>query len=214
MHGFLPTGQDSFFRKKRKFISRLPIIVAILNTKSQILYLQNRVAYASDEQAYKKLFYHFYKPLCRFAYSLVKNTEDVEEIVSDVLLKLWLMEAKLGIVEDLPTYLYRATKNSCLNYLQSANHKKELVTDGLSDNIPELFFETPSGERSEVQLLLEKAVNDLPPKCQMVFRLIKETGMSHKQVMEILDISQNTIETQMRIALRKIREQLNAYIHE
>ena len=104
MHGFLPTGQDSFFRKKRKFISRLPIIVAILNTKSQILYLQNRVAYASDEQAYKKLFYHFYKPLCRFAYSLVKNTEDVEEIVSDVLLKLWLMEAKLGIVEDLPTY--------------------------------------------------------------------------------------------------------------
>jgi RNA polymerase sigma-70 factor (ECF subfamily) len=214
MHGFLPTGQDSFFRKKRKFISRLPIIVAILNTKSQILYLQNRVAYASDEQAYKKLFYHFYKPLCRFAYSLVKNTEDVEEIVSDVLLKLWLMEAKLGIVEDLATYLYKATKNSCLNYLQSATHKKDLVTDGLSDNVPELFFEMPNAESSEVQILLEKTVNNLPPKCQMVFRLIKETGMSHKQVMEILDISQNTIETQMRIALRKIREQLNAYIHE
>jgi RNA polymerase sigma-70 factor (family 1) len=185
-----------------------------LNTKSQILYLQNRVAYASDEQAYKKLFYHFYKPLCRFAYSLVKNTEDVEEIVSDVLLKIWLMEAKLGIVEDLPTYLYRATKNSCLNYLQSVTHKNELITDGISDNMPELFFENPSGELSEVQLLLDKAVNDLPPKCQMVFRLIKETGMSHKQVMDILDISQNTIETQMRIALKKIREQLNVYIYK
>ena len=190
------------------------ITVAILNTKSQILYLQNRVAYASDEQAYKKLFYHFYKPLCRFAYSLVKNTEDVEEIVSDVLLKIWLMEAKLGIVEDLPTYLYRATKNSCLNYLQSAAHKKELITDGLSDNMPELFFENPAGDFSEVQLLLEKTVNDLPPKCQMVFKLIKENGMSHKQVMDILDVSQNTIETQMRIALKKIREQLNAYIYK
>ena len=190
------------------------ITVAILNTKSQILYLQNRVAYASDEQAYKKLFYHFYKPLCRFAYSLVKNTEDVQEIVSDVLLKIWLMEAKLGIVEDLPTYLYRATKNSCLNYLQSVTHKNELITDGISDNMPELFFENPSGELSEVQLLLDKAVNDLPPKCQMVFRLIKESGMSHKQVMDILDISQNTIETQMRIALKKIREQLNVYIYK
>lgn len=172
------------------------------------------MAYASDEQAYKKLFYQFYKPLCRFAYSLVKNTEDVEEIVSDVFLKIWLMKEKLGVVEELPTYLFKATRNSCLNFLQSATHKKELVTDCLSDNIPELFFENPDREPSEVQLLLEKTVNNLPPKCQMIFRLIKENGMSHKQVMEVLEISQNTIETQMRIALKKVREQLNSYMYE
>lgn len=214
MNEFYRQSRIAFLERRGNLLVDCQIIIAILNTKSQILYLQNRVAYASDEQAYKKLFYHFYKPLCRFAYSVVKNSEDVEEIVSDVLLKIWLMEERLGMVEELPTYLYKATKNSCLNYLQSAAHKKELVTDGLSDNMPELFFENPSGERSEVQLLLEKAVNDLPPKCQMVFRLIKETGMSHRQVMEVLDISQNTIETQMRIALKKIREQLNAYIYK
>jgi RNA polymerase sigma-70 factor (family 1) len=199
-----------------KFITRLliPSYCHSLNTKAHILYLQNRVAYASDEQAYKKLFYHFYKPLCRFAYSIVKNTEDVEEIVSDVFLKIWLMEDKLGIVEDLSTYLFKATKNSCLNFLQSATHKKDLVTDCLSANMPELLFENPGNEISEVQLLLEKTINSLPPKCQMVFRLIKENGMSHKQVVDILDVSQNTIETQMRIALKKIREQLNAYMYE
>ncbi len=185
-----------------------------LNTKAHILYLQNRVAYASDEQAYKKLFYQFYKPLCRFAYSIVKNTEDVEEIVSDVFLKIWLMQDRLGIVEDLPTYLFKATKNSCLNFLQSATYKKELATDCLSDNIPELFFENPGDEISEVQLLLEKTINNLPPKCQMVFRLIKENGMSHRQVTDVLEVSQNTIETQMRIALKKIREQLNSYMYE
>jgi RNA polymerase sigma-70 factor (family 1) len=185
-----------------------------LNTKAHILYLQNRVAYASDEQAYKKLFYQFYKPLCRFAYSIVKNTEDVEEIVSDVFLKIWLMDEKLGIVEDLPTYLFKATKNSCLNFLQSATHKKDLVTDCLSANMPELFFENPGDEISEVQLLLEKTINSLPPKCQMIFRLIKENGMSHKQVIDVLEVSQNTIETQMRIALKKIREQLNSYMYE
>lgn len=176
--------------------------------------MQNRVAYASDEQAYKKLFYQFYKPLCRFAYSIVKNTEDVEEIVSDVFLKIWLMQDRLGIVEDLPTYLFKATKNSCLNFLQSATYKKELATDCLSDNIPELFFENPGDEISEVQLLLEKTINNLPPKCQMVFRLIKENGMSHRQVTDVLEVSQNTIETQMRIALKKIREQLNSYMYE
>lgn len=199
-----------------KFITRLqnsPYCHS-LNTKAHILYLQNRVAYASDEQAYKKLFYQFYKPLCRFAYSIVKNTEDVEEIVSDVFLKIWLMEDKLGIVEDLPTYLFKATRNRCLNFLQSASHKKDLITDCLSPTMPELFFENPGNEISEVQLLLEKTINSLPPKCQMVFRLIKENGMSHKQVIDVLEVSQNTIETQMRIALKKIREQLNAYIYE
>ncbi len=145
---------------------------------------------------------------------MVKNTEDVEEIVSDVFLKIWLMDEKLGIVEDLTTYLFKATKNSCLNFLQSAGHKKDLVTDMLSENIPELFFENPDSEPSEVQLLLEKTVNNLPPKCQMIFRLIKENGMSHKQVIDILDVSQNTIETQMRIALKKVREQLNVYMYK
>lgn len=185
-----------------------------LNTKAQILYLQNRVAYASDEQAYRKLFYQFYKPLCRFAFSIVKNTEEVEEIVSDVFLKIWLMEEKLGIIEDLTSYLFKATKNSCLNFLQSATHKKEKITDCLSANLPELFFENPGAEISEVQLILEKTINSLPPKCQMVFRLIKENGMSYKQVIDVLEVSQNTIETQMRIALKKIKEQLNAYMHE
>lgn len=145
---------------------------------------------------------------------MVKNTEDVEEIVSDVFLKIWLMDEKLGVVEDLTTYLFKATKNSCLNFLQSAAHKKDLVTDDLSGNIPERLFENPDSDPSEVQLLLEKAVHNLPPKCQMIFRLIKENGLSHKQVMDILNVSQNTIETQMRIALKKIREQLNSYMYK
>lgn len=124
------------------------------------------------------------------------------------------MQEKLGIVEDLQTYLFRAAKNSCLNFLQSATHKKDLATDCLSENMPELFFENPDREPSEVQLLLEKTVNSLPPRCQMIFRLIKENGMSHKQVMDILEVSQNTIETQMRIALKKIKEHLNSYMYE
>jgi RNA polymerase sigma-70 factor (ECF subfamily) len=210
------TEQDSVVLKAKYVYLRLPntYYCHSLNTKAQILYLQNRVAYASDEQAYRKLFYQFYKPLCRFAFSIVKNTEEVEEIVSDVFLKIWLMEEKLGIVEDLTSYLFKATKNSCLNFLQSATHKKDKVTDYLSANLPELFFENPGVEISEVQLILEKTVNSLPPKCQMVFRLIKENGMSYKQVIDVLEVSQNTIETQMRIALKKIKEQLNSYMNE
>ena len=49
----------------------------------------------------------------------------------------------------------------------------------------------------------------LPTKCQMVFRLIKEERMTYKEVSNIMNISQNTIETHMRIALKKIRSELS-----
>lgn len=177
------------------------------------MYLQNRVAYAADEFAYKKLFSLFYKPLCRFAFGMVHNMEDAEEIVSDVFLKIWTMGDKLGLVENLTLYLFKATKNSCLNFLKSADHKKEVITHAITDELPELFIEKPNVELSEVQILIETTINKLPAKCQMVFRLVKENGLTYRQVTDILGISQNTIETQMRIALKRVKQQLDTYLH-
>ena len=65
---------------------------------------------------------------------------------------------------------------------------------------------------SEVTQRVNKVVSSLPTKCQMVFRLIKEEGLSYKEVSKVLEISQNTIETHMRIALRKIRMDLQHFL--
>ena len=179
-----------------------------------ILFLQNRVAYVRDELAYKKLFFHFYNSLQHFSFSIVKDFETAEEIVSDTMMKVWDMGNKLASIDKLDSYLFTSIKNACLTFLSK---KKLQLTDIAAIDInliPE--YENPESQMqlSEIEKKLDSCVNELPPQCVMVFKLIKEEGFSYKKVSGILEISQNTIETHMRIALKKIRFALSLYLSE
>ena len=179
-----------------------------------ILFLQNRVAYVRDELAYKKLFFHFYTPLHRFSIGIVKDYEAAEEIVSDTMMKIWDLGNKLASIDKLDAYLFTSIKNASLTFLSK---KKLQLTDIAAIDInliPE--HENPESQMqlSEIEKKLNSCVNELSPQCVMVFKLIKEEGFSYKKVSGILEISQNTIETHMRIALKKIRSALSQYLAE
>jgi RNA polymerase sigma-70 factor (ECF subfamily) len=61
---------------------------------------------------------------------------------------------------------------------------------------------------SEMHKRLNLAVDALPPRCKLIFKLIKEDGLKYKEVAQLLELSQKTIENQMTIALRKIGESI------
>lgn len=181
--------------------------------KQDILYLQNRIAYVRDEQAYRKIFFHFHRSLFSFANKIVHNSEVAEEVVSDVLMKIWVMENKLAQVDNLRLYLYTAVKNTCFTYL-SKNKLNTIPIDSLIEDQTPGIDNTPERQMifTEIEQEMRIAVEKLSPQCQLVFRLIKEEGFSHKDVCIILGISQNTIETHMRLALKSIKKSLSAYL--
>jgi RNA polymerase sigma factor (sigma-70 family) len=51
---------------------------------------------------------------------------------------------------------------------------------------------------------MREAIESLPPRCKLIFKLIREDGLKYKEVAEILNISVNTIDVQMAIAVKKI----------
>src|SRR4051812_40994879 len=83
---------------------------------ADIIFLQEQIAFNRDERSYKRLFFYFYKPLFRFALSFLP-AEAAEEIVSDVLMKIWSMNEGLAGINNLKLYLYRAIRNGAINYL-------------------------------------------------------------------------------------------------
>ena len=176
-----------------------------------IAVLQASVVRHSDEMAYKKLFYHFHPLLRRFANSLVEDSEVADEIVSDVLLKLWTMRQKLAIVQDLKLYLFKATRNTCLNYLKSSSHRYNKDIEPIGEGLVQTASPESDYIYSELHQCIAQAVNELPAKCQQVFRLVKEYGLSYAQVGEIMSISQNTMETHMRLALKKLKTVVDNY---
>ncbi|MFT3902411.1 MAG: sigma-70 family RNA polymerase sigma factor [Niabella sp.] len=173
-------------------------------------YLLNRIAYARDEQAYKTVFLHFHPGLFRFCISMVKDVESAEEIVSDTLLKIWIMESRLSYVNDIKAYLFKAAKNASLTWLSRQKVKllniNEVEPKGSETTAETMYVNTETGWE------IEKAISGLPQQCQLVFRLAKQEELSYKQITSIMEISQNTIESHMRTALRRIKQQLQEYL--
>jgi RNA polymerase sigma-70 factor (family 1) len=177
-----------------------------------VVHLQHNVAVLRDEHSYKELFLYFHRPLIRFAATIVKSEEAAEEIYSDVLLRLWDLGSAFKNIENLRLYLYTSVKNASLNYL--AKYYKVQTVDIDSVNLD--FLRQPDPEESllisEFQRMSALAINTLPAKCQMVYKLIREDGFNYKEVAEIMNISVNTVEGHMTTALKKISSSLRVYL--
>ncbi|HET9057938.1 MAG TPA: RNA polymerase sigma-70 factor [Chitinophagaceae bacterium] len=168
--------------------------------------LQEKIALESDEKAFKELYYHFYNKLFHFAYAFIKSKQVAEEITEDVFIKVWRNRHHLIEIKNIKVYLYTATKNSSLNYLAKKAH--EISSAPYDDIAIDVVEYEASPEQimisSEMFRKLNKAIDELPPRCKIIFKLIREDGLKYKEVSEILSLSVNTIDVQMAIAVKKI----------
>lgn len=176
-------------------------------SQPEIRELQRRIAMYDDEAAYKELFISFYKPLHQFAHSFVRSRELAEEIVSDVFIKIWENRAQLESIANLKVYLYVSIKNTALKYLLKQHRQVAISIDELDVEL-ESFTRNPEELMLTAEMMnkIQETVNELPPRCKIIFKLIKEDGLRYKEVAEILNISVKTIDNQLAIALRKINK--------
>lgn len=159
-----------------------------------------------DENALATLHQLYYKKLLQFAKTIIRSNEMAEEIVEDVFIKLWCNRASVIKINNLNVYLYIAVKNTSLNTLsQKAKHLVAAPFDFLEIDLDnELDSPDQLMITAEMMQRMQKAIDSLPPRCKMVFKLIREDGLKYKEVAEILNISVNTIDAQMAIAVKKI----------
>lgn len=165
--------------------------------------IQYAIAYNRDEEAYRSLFISMYKSAIHFASIITKNEEAAEELYADTMIKIWYMGDKLVEIKNLKTFIFVVLRNASLNHLKKEKKSSYISIDDIEINNIE---EKSVDEFAYYQLeqLLENAVNTLPVKCLMVYKLIKNDGFSYKQTAEILSLSVNTIEGHMQNALQKI----------
>lgn len=165
-----------------------------------------------DEQAFRRLFQYYSPRLNQFAYSIVKVKEAAAEIVDDVFIKFWKQREKAPAISNIRVYLYVAVKNSALNYLSSKAHRQ--ITEPFNHIDIALSRDQAPDEKMISAELLNKitaAVESLPPRCKMIFKLVREDGLRYKDVAEILNLTINTVDAQMVIAVKRISEKVQAH---
>jgi RNA polymerase sigma-70 factor (ECF subfamily) len=169
-----------------------------------------------DIAAFEELYRQYYIFLCMIAEHIVRNPSDAEEIVSDVFIRLWNIREKIDITTSIKGYLIKAVHNTSLNHLERFRliHK---FTDTLSISDYKLLAwdsDYPLGQLYEKEILniFDESINALPDGCREIFILSRNENMKYKDIACKLGISVNTVKTQMKIALARLRENLKDYL--
>jgi RNA polymerase sigma-70 factor (family 1) len=174
-----------------------------------------RIAENNDQKAFKVFFQHYYVRLIKLALLYVPMQEQAEEIVSEVLIKLLKQRQKLFRIENFEGYLFFAVKNQSISFIRKQkvqyNFKSlDFETDiVINDNDPE-----KSLELNELADLISVAINKLPPRRQMIFKLVKEEKQKIKEVASLLDIAPKTVENHLDMAMKELRTAVKNYFDD
>ena len=167
--------------------------------------LPDKVTELNDEQAFEECYRQYFVRLYRFSFSIVHQKEPAEDIVHDVFMKLWKKRAETSSIRNLEVYLYVSVKNLSLNYLR--NHSSSRIEDIAERSHAFIQFDADPETllvHSEAVKKMAAAIRNLPPRCKLIFKLIKEDGLKYKDVATLLDLSVKTVEAQLAIAMKKI----------
>jgi RNA polymerase sigma-70 factor (family 1) len=181
----------------------------MVNNNFPLKSIQQAIA-DGNQEAYRQLFVHYHYRLTRFVMSFTRSKELSEEIVSDTFINIWLRRQEINNIKNLHLYIYVAAKNITYNYLAKLNRQPSGNLDEVEVDLEDPFANPEEAMiTSELNKKLKQAINSLPPKCKLIFKLIKEDGFSYKDTARLLDISVSTVDNQLVIALKKISSALH-----
>lgn len=157
------------------------------------------------EYRFEMCFKQYFKPLCFYAMSFIKDSEASKDIVHDVFLSIWNKRQHIDFSLPIYPYLLSLTHNRSINYLDhlrvKTNHLKQELQDA------KIFTEPPTNGHEELIQNIMKRIGDLPERCKEVMYLCFIECKKYKEIAEILDISVNTVKTHLATGLKILREE-------
>lgn len=185
-----------------------------------MIYQEDRPTALSVKENFDSIYINNFSRLFLFAKEYVLFDEEAENIVQDIFLMLWEKREALRVDVSLTAYLFTLVKNKCIDFL-----RHRMVEQMYSENIQheyneelnvKLFalesFDHNFSSEEDIETLLRNAIDKLPERCRLIFIKSRIEGKKYKEIAEELNLSVNTVEGQISIALKKLREELKDYL--
>lgn len=165
---------------------------------------------------FEVIYIKYYSRLKRFAREFVLCNDDAENIVQDVFLELWQRQSILDYSVNVEALLISSVKNRCIDFLR---HK--IVVSRANDRIQSEYeysfrlklqsleiLEPEQFQEKDLEKMIMDAINSLPEKCREIFIKSKIHNRKQKEIAEEMNLSINTVESQIAIAYKKLRREL------
>jgi RNA polymerase sigma-70 factor (ECF subfamily) len=174
-----------------------------MNTDETLTEIKKRNAFV-----FKRLFQDLYPELVSYARQYLFDFSSSEDVVQEVFAQLWEKSDSINVQTSIRAYMYSMVRNRCLNILKSikiTDNSKILETQATFD----IEYNPDWHLDDEAQVLYEKvmvALEKLPQKMRAIVRLRFIENYHYNEIAEELDISVNTVKTQLKRAKIKFSE--------
>ena len=161
-----------------------------------------------SEEAFNQL-YNYYSPVI-YAETLkfLRSSELAKDLLQELFTIIWDRRKMFAEVECFTAYLVTMSKNLAYQYWMKAS-KEDLAKKEMVSMIRSQERVIEDGlEGKELEILLERTLEQLPRQQKQVFHLAKAEGMSYKAISELLNISPNTVKNHIIAANQFIRKRL------
>ena len=161
---------------------------------------------------FEHLFRSNYSALCSYAGNFLRDTDASEEIVQEVMFKLWINRESVVFDTSARSYLFRAVRNGCLNLLKHMNVREEYKAAREAQMQEVHRSREDEMIVSELEQKIREAVDNLPVERRKIFVMSRYDGLTYAEIATRLGISVKTVENQMSSALRSLRTELSEYL--
>ena len=159
-----------------------------------------------DQSAYRTIVKQHLTPISHYAYRILGNQKDTEDITQEVFLKLWTNAAKWNPEKaKLTTWLHRIAHNLCIDYLRK--HGRVQTQESFEEEAGESEFNDKAASNTKLQML-NAALAQLPENQRSALTLCHYQGFSNKEAAAIMNISVKALESAIARAKRSLRNQL------
>jgi RNA polymerase sigma-70 factor, ECF subfamily len=161
---------------------------------------------------FEVLFRTHYSSLCSYANSFLRDVDASEEVVQEVMFKMWTNRKTLVIDTSMKSYLFRAVRNGCMNVMKHIKVRDEYRS--WREHAGEESQRAAEDEliATELEVKIRQAIDQLPIERRKIFIMSRYDGLTYSQIAEKLGISAKTVENQMGKALKTLREELAEYL--
>ncbi|MES2376088.1 MAG: RNA polymerase sigma-70 factor [Bacteroidota bacterium] len=157
-----------------------------------------------NDNAYQELFNRYFKKLYYYTLKLIPDTDLAEEIVLDVMLNIWQKKHLLNAELSLSAYLFKSVKNKLIDQLR----RKTLQIESMGDNCNQYASNVGADDAlicKELEDIYQSGVAKLPPQKQLIFKMKREDGLTYNEIAIKLNLSKNTVENHMGLALKFLK---------
>jgi len=165
-----------------------------------------------EVKAFDEIFEIYNQRIYQFAKTILKNKEDAKDVVQEVFLRIWQNRNEINEYSTFKSYLFTIAYNIIVDHFRKSLKDKK-YKDFLEANINEV---DSSQERhiefSDLNKLYEQAVEQLPPRRKLIYKMNRNEGLTYEEIAARLNISRNTVRNQMAKTLQFLRKKIGKEI--